>query len=121
MKDINVYQWDLNRSVATASQAVHFAPVVGDVEEALVETFESLTQEARDAIQAIKDATITGATATLLEAGQEPTASIVNGVLELGIPKGEKGDKGEPGNSASDEHVNSLIDAKLGVITNGSY
>ena len=224
MKDINVYQWDLNRFVATASQAVHFAPVVGDVEEALVvavqdgkaqipnkllqlgvdiyawgvidgstvdscrirvtprampstyeytethvETFESLTQEAKEAIQAIKDATIKGATATSLEAGQEPTASIVNGVLELGIPKGEqgprgeagptgakgdtgkqgpqgprgetgpqglqgpkgdKGDKGEPGpqgpkgepgGSASDEHINSLIDAKLGVITNGSY
>ena len=227
MKDINVYQWDLNRSVATASQAVHFAPVVGDVEEALVvavqdgkaqipnkllqlgvdiyawgvidgstvdscrirvtprampstyeytethvETFESLTQEAKEAIQAIKDATIKGATATSLEAGQEPTASIVNGVLELGIPKGEqgprgeagptgakgdtgeqgpqgprgetgpqglqgpkgekgdKGDKGEPGpqgpkgepgDGTSDEHINSLIDAKLGVITNGSY
>ena len=185
MKDINVYQWDLNRSVATASQAVHFAPVVGDVEEALVvavqdgkaqipnkllqlgvdiyawgvidgstvdscrirvtprampstyeytethvETFESLTQEAKEAIQAIKDATITGTTATSLEAGQEPTASIVNGVLELGIPKGEQGPrgeagpqgpKGEPGDGASDEHINNLIDAKLGVITNGSY
>ena len=152
MKDINVYQWDLNRSVATTSQAVHFAPVVGDVEEALVvavqdgkaqipnkllqlgvdiyawgvidgltvdscrirvtprampstyeytethvETFESLTQEAKEAIQAIKDATITGTTATSLEAGQEPTASIVNGVLELGIPKGEQGPRGEAG------------------------
>ena len=152
MKDINVYQWDLNRSVATASQAVHFATVVGDVEEALVvavqdgkaqipnkllqlgvdiyawgvidgstvdscrirvtprampstyeytethvETFESLTQEAKEAIQAIKDATIKGATATSLESGQEPTASIVNGVLELGIPKGEQGPRGEAG------------------------
>ena len=105
-------------------------PSTYEYTETHVETFESLTQEAKEAIQAIKDATITGTTATSLEAGQEPTASIVNGVLELGIPKGEQGPrgeagpqgpKGEPGDGASDEHINNLIDAKLGVITNGSY
>ena len=145
MKDINVYQWDLNRFVATASQTVHFAPVVGDVEEALVvavqdgkaqipnkllqlgvdiyawgvidgstvdscrirvtprampstyeytethvETFESLTQEAKEAIQAIKDATIKGATATSLEAGKSRLQASSTESWSLESPRGSK-------------------------------
>ena len=62
-------------------------------------------------------------------------------VTEILSIRGQKGDKGDPGNdyvltdadkadiaalvdvpdAVTDEHINSLIDAKLGVIENGTY
>lgn len=45
-----------------------------------------------------------------LDSSQEPTASIVDGVLKLGIP-----------GSVTDEHINSLIDAKLKAVKDGTY
>lgn len=40
---------------------------------------------------------LSAGTVTSLPAGQSPTAQIVNGVLHLGIPAGEKGDPGTTG------------------------
>lgn len=39
-----------------------------------------------------------------LDSSQEPTATITDGVLKLGIP-----------GSVTDEHINNLIDAKLSI------
>ena len=47
---------------------------------------------------------------TQLDPSQEPTASVVDGVLKLGIP-----------GSVTDEHINNLIDAKLKAIKDGTY
>lgn len=77
--------------------------------------------------------------------GKSEITNIVNDALAQakasGEFNGEKGDKGDPGNdyvltdadmaaiaglvdvpeAVTDEHINSLIDAKLGVIENGTY
>lgn len=50
--------------------------------------------------------------------GQVLTAAHLNHI-EDGISALES--QGGSGGSVSDEHINSLIDAKLGVIENGSY
>ena len=47
---------------------------------------------------------------TQLDPSQEPTASVVGGVLKFGIP-----------GSVTDEHINSLIDAKLKAVKDNTY
>lgn len=54
------------------------------------------TQAANSAAQ-VADKYITSATATTLEPGSEATAQVTDQVLTLGIPRGDKGDKGDPG------------------------
>jgi hypothetical protein len=48
-------------------------------------------------IDFINDKTITGASAETLPTGSEATASFDDGVLYLGLPRGDKGDKGDQG------------------------
>lgn len=60
------------------------------------EAASSATKAAQSAEQ-VADKYITGATATTLEPGKQATAQVVKQVLQLGIPQGEKGDKGDTG------------------------
>lgn len=68
-------------------------------------------EDARDLILGMR------AVATILPEGSEPTARFENGVLYLGIPKGdtgEKGDKGNTGDAAGFGTVTATIDANVG-------
>ena len=48
-------------------------------------------------IAAVKAGIITSATAVTLPSGAAATASFANGVLTIGVPKGDKGDTGAQG------------------------
>lgn len=54
---------------------------------------------------------VTSATAVSLEPGATPTASVANGVLALGIPKGAQGAKGDPGAKGADGARGNVITA----------
>ena len=53
-------------------------------------------QSAEDAEAALNEFVTVTATAETLPAGSDATASYVDGELTLGIPKGDKGDQGDP-------------------------
>ena len=63
------------------------------------------------------------AVAVTLEPGSEATASYADGVLTLGIPKGDKGDKGDTGNgivSIAKTGSSGLVDTYTITYTNGN-
>ena len=72
---------------------------------------ENYAQDAEDARDEIRGMS---ANATTLPSGSDATASYSDGVLSLGIPKGDKGDKGSTGDSAGFGTVSATVDATVG-------
>ena len=69
---------------------------------------ENSAQRAEDALSEFTEVT---ATATTLEAGADATAVYVDGELTFGIPRGEKGEQGDP-------YDDSVIQARMDTFTN---
>lgn len=59
-------------------------------------------------------------TVTTLPAGSSATASYNNGVLSLGIPKGDKGDKGDTGDTGATGATGATPDFSIGTVATGA-
>ena len=71
----------------------------------------------------VLDHYIESAKATTLSAGEQATASVSDGVLSLGIPRGDKGDKGdtgEPGTPGQKGDPGSAATVSVGSVTTGA-
>ena len=79
------------QSAQTAAEAAQSA-AAGSAQDAQ----QSATAAQRSAAS-VADKFISSAQATTLEPGSQATASVADQVLTIGVPKGEKGDKGETG------------------------
>ena len=86
---------------AASGSATQAAGSATDAADSASEAAGSATQAAQSA-QQVADKYITGATATTLEPGEQATAQVVEQVLQLGIPQGVKGDKGDTGTGVPD-------------------
>lgn len=90
--------------MATANYTKHDWQTGETITEALLDNMEAGIESAVKGVQTLEAAQLEPETPAIssvqvetLEAGQVATATIEGGVLKLGIPKGEKGDQGEPG------------------------
>lgn len=68
-----------------------------DAAELAAERASKAAEEAETMLESAEQFANMTATATILQAGSNPTASYNDGVLTLGLPKGQKGDKGDSG------------------------
>jgi hypothetical protein len=92
----------------SASNAMQYAQNADDSADAasMASTYagrmKDLAEQAKTSAESARD-TILGmsATATTLEAGSEATANYSDGLLAIGVPRGEKGEKGEIGSTGA--------------------
>ena len=88
--------------MATENYTKHDWQTGETITEALLDNMEAGIESAVKGVQSLEAAAesapaISSVQVETLEAGQAATATIEDGVLKLGIPKGEKGDQGEAG------------------------
>lgn len=67
-----------------------------DVDAEQAEEYTPLLGELQDAIAAARSSEVMGATAVTLDTGSTATAIFRDNIIEIGVPKGVKGDKGDP-------------------------
>lgn len=98
VKDV-IYRTDIERSLdGSENPPDPWQGWIDDVTEA--------AERAERAVEELHDIT---ATAETLEPGEPATASYHDGVLTLGIPKGDKGDQGEQGEQGEPGEETALI------------
>ena len=96
----------------------------GDAEAAqtAAEAAQTAAEDAQEAAEAARDQIYAmSATATGLPAGSDPTASYSEGVLSLGIPKGDTGEQGEKGETGAGVPTGGTTGQFLMKSTNDDY
>lgn len=105
--DVSVFGLDSTGAVRVVTKAapntmdvVESGKFVGEVSEddvSLLGQILAAVEAANEAAENANATIIKSAVATTLNPGEPATANLADNVLTLGIPKGEKGDKGNPG------------------------
>lgn len=105
--DVSVFGLDSTGEVRVVTKAapntmdvVESGKFVGEVSEddvSLLGQILAAVEAANEAAENANATIIKSALATTLNPGEPATANLADNVLTLGIPKGEKGDKGNPG------------------------
>lgn len=94
---------------------VDAANVVPSLDELLaqISAMETATARANSAAEAAEGTANMTATATSLASGSQATAAYANGVLTIGIPKGDKGDTGPTGPQGPKGEDGSMVGVSL--------
>ena len=105
--DVSVFGLDSTGEVRVVTKAapntmdvVESGKFVGEVSEDDISLLGQILAAVEAANEAAKNANATiikSAVATTLNPGEPATANLADNVLTIGVPKGEKGDKGNPG------------------------
>ena len=101
-------------SASAASESATQAKSSANAASSSAEEASSSAEQARKSAADVSDKYITGASATTLAPGSDATATVDSQVLNLGIPKGEKGDTptvgiGEVTTLAPGEHATATV------------
>ena len=114
---------DAEGSASAASQSATQASGSASAASASAAQAQQSAATAGEKADSVLDHYIESAKATTLSAGEQATASVSDGVLSLGIPRGDKGDKGdtgEPGTPGQKGDPGSAATVSVGSVTTGA-
>ena len=114
---------DAEGSASAASQSATQASGSASAASASASQAQQSATTAGEKADSVLDHYIESAKATTLSAGEQATASVSDGVLSLGIPRGDKGDKGdtgEPGTPGQKGDPGSAATVSVGSVTTGA-